>query len=71
MVDGVGAVWIFAHHKPGVPQLAVCDSGDDCGAILWVDVEEDGIDFRVGAGACRGGRDMAFFVPDVVAGKAQ
>ena len=66
VVDGVDAVWTFTHYESGIPELAVRDSGGDCGAVLWMDVEENGIDFCFGAGACRGGCDLAFFVSDDV-----
>jgi hypothetical protein len=66
MVDGIGAFWIGAHHEYGVPELAVRNSGDDRGNILWMDVEEERVDIRVGGGACGGGCGLAFFVSDGV-----
>ena len=64
VVDCVDAVRAFAYYEFGISELAVCDSGGDCGAVLWVDLEEDGVDFCFGAGACGGGRYLAFFVSD-------
>ena len=69
MVDGFGVFWIFAHYEYGISELAIRDSGDDCGIILWMDVEEDGIDVRVGTGACRGGCGLALFVSDGMRGE--
>lgn len=66
VVDGVDAVRAFAYYEFGIPELAVCNSGGDCGALLWVDLEEDRIDFCFGAGACGGGCYLAFFVSDDV-----
>ena len=66
MVDGVDVVRAFAHYEFGISELAVCDSGGDCGVVLWVGVEEDRVDFCFGAGACGGGCDVAFFVSDDV-----
>ena len=66
LVDGFDAVRAFAHYEFGISELALCDSGGDCGAVLWVDVEEDGVDFCFSAGACGGGCYVAFFVSDVV-----
>jgi hypothetical protein len=64
VVDGFGVVWIVAHYEYGISELEVCDFGDDCGDILWVDVEEERVDFCVGASACRSGCGVAFFVSD-------
>jgi len=66
VVDGVDAIWAFAYYESEVSELAVCDSGGDCGLVLWVDVAEDGIDFCVGNCACGGGYYVAFFVSDDV-----
>lgn len=66
MVDGLGAVWIFTHHESGISELAVRDSGDDCGDFLWMDLAEDGIDFCFGDCACAGGYNVALFVQDDV-----
>src|SRR5215470_3452443 len=68
LAGGFGAVWIFPHYERRIPQLAVCDSGFDCGIFLWVDVEKDRIDFRVGVGACGRGRAVALFVSNFVSG---
>ena len=69
VVDGVDAVWAFAYYEFGISELAVRDSGGDCRAVLWVDLEKDGIDFCFGAGACGGGCYLAFFVSDDVGGE--
>ncbi len=46
MVDRVGAFRVFARHEYGVSQLAVRDSGDGRGFILWLDVEEKRVHLR-------------------------
>ena len=69
VVDGVDVIRAIAYYEFGISELALCDSGGDCGAVLWVDVEEDGIDFCFGAGACGGGCYLAFFVSDDVVGE--
>ena len=66
VVDGVDVVRAIAYYKSGISELAVCDSGGDCGAFLWMDLEEDGIDFCFGTGACGGRCYLAFLVPDDV-----
>src|ERR1700685_3157406 len=66
MVDGVGAVWVLAHHKSGISQLAIRDSGVHCGDFLWVDMAENGVDLRVGYCARIGGCDLALLVPNRV-----
>jgi len=66
VVDGFDVVWVFAYYESGISELAVCDFGGDCGIGLWVDLEEDGIDLCVGAGAYGGGCYLAFFVSDDV-----
>ena len=69
VVDGVDVIRAIAYYEFGISELAVRDSGGDCGAVLWVDLEEDGIDFCFGAGACGGGCYLAFFVSDDVGGR--
>src|SRR5580658_5938172 len=64
VVGGFGAVWIFTHYESWISELEVRDSGVDRGDFLWLDVEEDGVDLRVGDGARARGRDMALLVPD-------
>src|SRR5258708_19142137 len=66
VVDGVDAVWAFAYYEFGISELAVCDSGGDCWIVLWVDLEEDGVDFCFRDCACGGGCDLAFSVSDDV-----
>jgi hypothetical protein len=69
VVDGVDVIRAIAYYEFGISELAVCDSGGDCGAFLWMDLEEDGIDFCFGVGACGGGCYLAFFVSDDVGGE--
>ncbi len=64
MVDGFGAVWIFAHHEYGLSELALRDSGVDRGNFLRVDMAQERIHLRLSNCARAGGRDMAFLVPD-------
>ena len=68
VVDGFDVVRDFAYYEFGISELAVCDSGGDCGAVLWMDVAKDGIDFCFGASACGCGCNLAFFVSDGVRG---
>jgi hypothetical protein len=70
VVDGVDVVWAFAYYEFGISELAVRDSGCDCGVVLWVDVEEDGINFCFCPGTCGGGCYVAFFVSDDVGAHA-
>ena len=64
MVDGVGAVWVFAYHESGISQLALRDIGVDCGDFLRVDLAEDGVDLCVRHCARIGGCDLALLVQD-------
>ena len=66
MVDGFDALWIFAHHEPGVPELEVRDSSGSGGIILRVDVEAHGFHVCLGVGPCRRGCDVALSVPDLM-----
>jgi hypothetical protein len=63
-VDGVGPVWVFAHYESGISQLALRNSGVDCGDFLWLDLAKNGVDFCVGDCARVGGRHMALLVQD-------
>ena len=63
MVDSVGTVRIRTYHEYGISELAVCNFGEHRWIVLWLDMEEDGIDFCVGAGACGSGRGVAFLLP--------
>ena len=69
VVDGFDVIWAIAYYEFGISELAVCDSGGDCGAFLRLDLEEDRIDFCFGAGACGRGCYLAFFVSDDVEGR--
>ena len=54
MVDRICAIWVFPHNEHGISELAIRNSSDDCGIVLWVGLEAHGIDFCVGLGARSG-----------------
>src|ERR1700680_1891354 len=64
MVDGFGAVRLFAHYQYGLSQLAVCDPGFDCRPFLRLDVAKDEFDICFGHCAWAGRYDLAFLFPD-------
>jgi len=64
MVDSLDALRIFAYHQSRVSELALCHPGGNRRPVLWLDVEEDGIDLCVGAGTRSGGYRVAFPVPN-------
>ena len=67
-MDSVGALWIFAHYKSWISQLAVRPIGNCCGFILWLDVAENWVHLRFGPGTRRGGCVVALYVSDRLRG---
>jgi hypothetical protein len=65
-VDSLGVLRLLAYHEHGISKLAIRDSRDARRVILWVDLEEDRLDFRFGAGSWGGRRGLALFVQDPV-----
>ena len=65
-MDGFGVVRALAYHQHGIPKLALRDFGVDSGVVLWVDLAEDGVDFRFGDCTCLGGWALALLVSDFV-----
>src|SRR5580692_4568170 len=66
MVDGLGALWVFAHYEPGISELAVRDSRVDCGNFLRLDLAKDGVDLCISDCARTCGHNVAFSVSDGV-----
>ena len=63
-MDRVRALRLLPYHQLGFSQLAIRNSGEHRGIILWMDVAEDGVDFRVRAGTRRSRRGVAFLFPN-------
>jgi len=66
LVDGLSLIWFLAHHQHGLPELAVRAPGVDCGLVLWLDLAQDRIDFRLRHRARVGRCAVALPVPHVV-----
>src|ERR1700676_5462152 len=64
MVDGFGAVRLFAYYQYGLSELAVCDPRFDCRPFLRLDVAQDQFDICVGHRAWAGRYYLAFLFPD-------
>lgn len=64
LVDRVGAVWILSYHELGLSELAICDSGNDRGTILRMDVAENWVDLCICFGACGSGCHLALLFQD-------